>query len=182
MHPSPIPVARRGGTRTPHVPRPVVAPAPPGTTQQRLVDAHPPGLPRVYVPRTRLWQRLDDAVEGSVTLVVAPAGAGKTLGVAGWLRHTASTRADHATWIHADDSWTGERLSGVLTGPARPSSTEPTLVVVDDAHRLPAAALRCIDERLSAAPESLRVLLLSRWTLPLTRLVPELLGDRKSVV
>jgi DNA-binding CsgD family transcriptional regulator len=49
--------------------------------------------------------------------------------------------------------------------------------VVDDAHLLPAATLRGIDERLNAAPESMRILLLSRWVLPLTRLIPELLGN-----
>jgi ATP/maltotriose-dependent transcriptional regulator MalT len=50
------------------------------------------------------------------------------------------------------------------------------LVVVDDAHALPTSTLRLLDERLNQAPDGLRLLLLSRWDLPLSRLVPELLG------
>ncbi|MFD2792216.1 LuxR C-terminal-related transcriptional regulator [Promicromonospora vindobonensis] len=153
-----------------------------------------PRLPRVFVPRPRLWQRLDEAVDGSVTMVVAPAGAGKTVGVTGWLRFTASPHALDAVWVRADDTWTPERLDGVLDGqeldgrdldgqvldrpePAGMSDRSSPLVVVDDAHRLPAATLRRIDDRLNTTPEGLRVLLLSRWPLPLTRLVPELLGN-----
>jgi ATP/maltotriose-dependent transcriptional regulator MalT len=134
-----------------------------------------PHLPRIYVPRPRLWQRLDEAVEGSVTLVVAPAGAGKTLGVAGWLRHTTSRRAEDAVWIQADETWTPEGLGSVLD--LREPGAPPPLVVVDDAHLLPAATLRRLDERLNSAPDAMRILLLSRWALPLTRLIPELLGN-----
>ena len=177
MHPESIPVARRRGTLAPRAPRMMVAPEPSGSTRPLVDDAPPPRLPRIYVPRPRLWQRLDEAIEGSVTLVVAPAGAGKTLGTAGWLRYSASRRAEHAVWIRADDSWTTERLGPVLDAPGHAPGSTPSLVVVDDAHLLPAATLRHIDERLNAAPESLRVLLLSRWALPLTRLVPELLGN-----
>lgn len=157
MHPGPTPVVRRGADPD---------------------DAPAPRLPRVYVPRPRLWQRLDEAAEGSVTLLVAPAGAGKTLGVSGWLRFSASRHAEDAAWIRADDSWTPERLGAFLDlRTARAQGAAPSLVVVDDAHRLPAATLRHLDERLNDAPESLRALLLSRWVLPLTRLVPELLGN-----
>jgi hypothetical protein len=45
-----------------------------------------PALPRTYVVRKRLWEQLDESDAGAVTLLVAPAGAGKTLGVSGWLR------------------------------------------------------------------------------------------------
>ncbi|MDR7384989.1 LuxR C-terminal-related transcriptional regulator [Promicromonospora iranensis] len=192
MNPEPIPVARRGTTLAPRAPRLAVAPDPADSTHPLAAADLAPRLPRVYVPRPRLWQRLDEAAEGSVTLVVAPAGAGKTLGVAGWLRCTASARATGAVWVRADDTWTPEQLGSVLdarvpaTVPDRPPTTvsstvsstlSPTLVVIDDAHLLPAATLRHIDDRLNAAPDSMRVLLLSRWALPLTRLVPELLGN-----
>ena len=103
----------------------------------------------------------------AVTLLVAPAGAGKTLGVSGWLRQR--DRADDAVWVHADPTWDAARLAEVLGDGSR-------LVVIDDAHTLPSAALRLVDHRLTDAPETLRLLLLSRWDLPLTRLVPELLG------
>src|SRR3954451_17058783 len=46
-------------------------------------DARPPHggprLPRVYVPRPRLWERLDRATASAVTLLVAPGGAGERL-------------------------------------------------------------------------------------------------------
>ncbi|MFI9485870.1 LuxR C-terminal-related transcriptional regulator [Promicromonospora sp. NPDC052451] len=170
------PVAARARTTT--ASRPGVAPTMPGPHGRGTPpDRSMPALPRVYVPRPRLWQRLDEAVEGAVSLVVAPAGAGKTLGVAGWLRHTGSGRARDAVWIDADASWTPDRLSAALDGTSHPGAgAGPPLVVVDDAHLLPRATLHHLDERLSSAPTSLRVLLLSRWTLPLTRLVPELLG------
>ena len=48
--------------------------------------------------------------------------------------------------------------------------------MVDDAHLLPLASVRLLDEWLDEAPESLRVLLMSRWDLPITRLGAELLG------
>jgi LuxR family transcriptional regulator, maltose regulon positive regulatory protein len=172
------PSALRGRTSAPRGPRLVLAPGPPGGTRRPGRDSRARPLPRIYVPRQRLWQRLDAAVEGSVTLVVAPAGAGKTLGVTGWLRQTASKHAANAVWISADDSWTPERLSSALDGPGpRAPGTSPPLVVVDDAHLLPGTTLRRIDELLNTAPDSMRILLLSRWALPLTRLVPELLGN-----
>lgn len=49
-------------------------------------------------------------------------------------------------------------------------------MVVDDAHLLPAASVRALNDRLGAEPDRLRVALLTRWDLGLSRLVPELLG------
>lgn len=140
-----------------------------GTPQSRRL----PRLPRVYVPRARLWQRLEAASDSAVTLVVAPAGAGKTLGAAGWLRHTAAPAAD-VVWIHAGAEWSDDRLAGVLDGSATGDARR--MVVVDDAHDLPSDALAVVDRRLNEAPDRLRLLLLSRWDLPLAWLVPELLG------
>jgi LuxR family maltose regulon positive regulatory protein len=133
---------------------------------------HLPALPRAYVPRLRLWSRLDGATQTAVTLLVGPGGSGKTLGVAGWLRR--SGRAADATWISADATWDAERL---LTQLARRTADEPVLVVVDDAHRLPLATVQALDTLLDTAPDAFRVLLASRWDLPFNRLAPELLGD-----
>ena len=147
-------------------------------------DAGPPHggprLPRVYVPRPRLWERLDRATACAVTLLVAPVGAGKTLGVGGWLQHSDAPQTTRAAWIHADGTWLPERLEAVLEAAAGTPDDEaagPRLVVIDDAHALPAASVRLVDDRLNEAPERLRVLLISRWDLPLTRLLPELLGN-----
>ena len=80
-----------------------------------------PRLPRSYVPRPRLWRALDGAVDGSVTLLVAPAGAGKTLGVGGWVAQPTrpDQRRDEAIWIQADSSWQAERLASLLDGASR---------------------------------------------------------------
>ncbi|MFP3712191.1 LuxR C-terminal-related transcriptional regulator [Puerhibacterium sp. TATVAM-FAB25] len=147
-------------------------------TAARVRDAGPPPLPRLFVPRGRLERRLEDAVaESAVTLLVAPTGAGKTVGVAGWLRRSgrAAARERWLSGVGLDP----ERLLAALAGAEGPARAggDPPLVVVDDAHELPPATLRAVDERLNVAPESLRLLLLSRWDLPLTRLVPELLGQ-----
>lgn len=129
---------------------------------------HLPRLPRAYVPRLRLWSQLDEATQGSVTVLVGPAGSGKTLGVSGWLHQ--ATGAAPATWVRADATWTPDRLLGLVKAHAG-------LIVVDDAHDLPLATIRAVDDRMDTDPESLQMLLLSRWDLPFTRLAPELLGQ-----
>jgi len=135
-----------------------------------------PRLPRIYVDRHRLWDRLEEATQNPLTLLVAPVGAGKTLGVSGWLHHTG--RTGRVAWVSADASWDRTRMGRLLDTATRDAEhgSVPELIVVDDAHQLPQATLRLLDERLNAAPLDQRVLLLSRWDLPLTRLVPELLG------
>ena len=125
-----------------------------------------PRLPRAYVPRRRLWAHLDTAADGAATLLIGPGGAGKTLGVVGWLHETG--RTEDTAWVHGDATWTPARLLPLLA-PDR-------LVVVDDAHQLPAATIRALDARLDTDPDSLRLLLVSRWDLPFSRLSAELLG------
>jgi len=135
-----------------------------------------PRLPRVYVARHRLWEQLDRATEGALTLLVAPGGAGKTLGVGGWVTVTRAPYAAGARWVQGDHPHAGEELAALLDRTGRPDAGPP-LVIVDDAQALAPVTLRRLDERLSRSPESMRVLLLSRWDLPFTRLVPELLGQ-----
>ena len=78
------------------------------TTDQKPA-AHPsllhaklrrPPRPPHYVPRPRLHQYLDDLVRGPVTVVVAPAGAGKTSLLAGW----SAERDVVAAWLSLDDT------------------------------------------------------------------------------
>ena len=126
-----------------------------------LVQA--PRLPRVYVPRTRLWKQLDDTAGASVRLLVAPVGAGKTLGVGGWVRNREP--AAQMRWISGDGLWDPKRMAELLDDPGDPGGR--TLVVVDDAHLLPPATLRAVDERLATDPEGLQLLLLARYDVPL---------------
>lgn len=135
--------------------------------QTRVTD-HVPRLPRAYVPRRRLWDRLDEATQASVTVLVGPAGAGKTLGVSGWLREAGTGPA--TAWVRADATWTPDRLLALV-------ESHPGLIVVDDAHELPLATIRAVDQLMDVDPDALRMLLLSRWDLPFTRLAPELLGQ-----
>src|SRR4051812_10403332 len=94
-----------------------------------------PVLPRSYLPRPRLWDRLELATDGAVTLVVAPVGAGKTLGVAGWLRH--SGRAPDATWVAASPDLTTKDLDRLIS--FTDVEGRPRLLVIDDAQVLAGA-------------------------------------------
>ena len=142
-----------------------------------------PVLPRHFVPRDRLWECLDELSRPGVTLLTGPVGTGKTLGIAGWLRARGHDRGeDGSLWLHADEELTPDRLRAVLDRarhrdePSVGSRPAPRLVVVDDAHELPPASVRLVDQLLQQEPDSVRLLLASRWDLPLSRLVPELLG------
>jgi ATP/maltotriose-dependent transcriptional regulator MalT len=142
----------------------------------RRDEAGVPRLPRTYVPRHDLWGRLAAAKDSSVVTLVAPAGAGKTLGVAGWLRDGREpTTPGAVVWLDAGRGVDHAAVATALAD-AVADGGPPRLLVVDDAHALPPSAVRLIDARLDEAPQSMRVLLLSRWDLPLTRLAPQLLG------
>ena len=130
-----------------------------------------PWLPRSYLERPELWAMLDGSTDLGVTMLVAPAGAGKTLGVAGWLQQRES---EPTHWVDGRQQ-TGPALDRLLDESCDREGP-PALVVVDDAHLLPATAVRVLDARLSATPDRLRVVLLTRWDLALSKLVPQLLG------
>jgi len=173
---------------SPTTPTPSSNPHPPAPRGSVPASRRGPRLPRTYVPRPAFWSQLDRATQGPVTLVVAPAGAGKTLGVGGWLQHASAEPGalEEARWVTGDASWDARRIADLLAGDddsgslqdgdIDPQAGSPRLLVIDDAHLLPPSALHLLDQRLSHDPESLRVLLLSRWDLPLSRLLPELLG------
>lgn len=67
-----------------------------------LTKFHQPPLRDARVSRERLHDRLEAHVSSSssITLVVAPAGFGKTSLVSGWLEHSATTRC----WLSLDES------------------------------------------------------------------------------
>src|SRR4051794_2944757 len=54
-----------------------------------------PAFPASVVPRRRLVERLDAAVRGKLTIVVAPAGWGKSV----LLAQGARTRRDRVAWL-----------------------------------------------------------------------------------
>jgi len=59
-----------------------------------------PVVPDHYVRRQRLLRLLDEAVEAPLTLVVAPAGVGKTVLLAGWAAETGAATG----WLSLDES------------------------------------------------------------------------------
>jgi ATP/maltotriose-dependent transcriptional regulator MalT len=149
-----------------------------------------PAQARVQVPRQRLAAELDRVPRHPLTLVVAPAGAGKTSGLAWW---AASTRPK-ARWLVARPGDRPDVLAGALlaaagvdpsTASGRPEETvrllrtttsQPRALVVDDAHHLPSASWALLDDVVTAAPDRLRMVLASRRDTPLPTVALEL-GD-----
>ena len=62
-----------------------------------------PSVPSGFVPRPHLWKKLDEALVHRLTLVSAPAGAGKTTLVSAWVQ---SQRKKGLTfgWLSLDDA------------------------------------------------------------------------------
>lgn len=147
-----------------------------------------PILPRTYVEPARLWQALDDAAGCTVTEVVGPAGSGKTLGVAGWLerrgaedRGPAGPPEPGSWWWTVTPALTVDRLRDLLdcagvTAAGLDGHTAPPRVVLDNAERLSPACVGELQTVLDGTPDRVRLVLLTRWDLPLRRLTPMLLG------
>jgi LuxR family transcriptional regulator, maltose regulon positive regulatory protein len=70
-----------------------------GLTPLVRVKLRPPSVPPHYVHRSRLLGLLDEAVGAPLTLLVAPAGSGKTMLLAGWTEAAALPTA----WISLDE-------------------------------------------------------------------------------
>ena len=151
----------------------MTAPSQPLSTQRTLLDDLP-RLPRVYVPRPRLWERLDRAAESALTMLVGPIGAGKSLGASGWLRD----RGLHgARWVQARPDLGPEDLYALIASTREEEpGLEPRLLVLDDAHLLSRASTQLLDQLVNDDPDRMRVLLLTRWDLGITRLAAELRG------
>jgi LuxR family maltose regulon positive regulatory protein len=95
---------------------------------------HIPLVRRSLVPRQRLLDRMDEALQRRLTVVAAPAGFGKTTLLGEWIEHlkTAASPAVKVAWISLDDGdndparfsaylavalrGTGERLSQADAG------------------------------------------------------------------
>jgi LuxR family maltose regulon positive regulatory protein len=99
----------------------------------------PPAAPPHYVRRGRLLDLLDDAVATPLTLVVAPAGAGKTSLLAGW-----AAELPHAVaWLSLDERdcqpehlWRGvvAALDSLAPGGSGGAGAAPSVLVIDDVH------------------------------------------------
>ncbi len=152
-------------------------------------------VPRVQVPivgRPRVDARLDEAAQGAVGLVCAPAGYGKTVAVSSWLK----ARRRDAAWVTVDAGdddparlWThvaaavarvragaGDDALALLRGivPRVREGTaalatkladddEPLVIVLDDVHLIgDARCLRSIDYAIAILPAHVSVIAVSR--------------------
>jgi LuxR family transcriptional regulator, maltose regulon positive regulatory protein len=172
-----------------------VAPAPAGMPLLASKLAMP-RLPARVVPRPRLFAMLDTGVRGPVTLVAAPAGAGKTMLLGSWI---ASARPPgRVAWLSLDPAdndparfWAYVLAAVHDAGVALPRQVadeplvslvmsclaaldEPVVLVLDDFHELTdPVVLEGVGFLLRHAPEQLRLVLSTRAdpTLPLHRLL-----------
>lgn len=156
-----------------------------------------PRPPKPLVERPRLFELLNEGIEGPLTLISAPAGAGKTSLLASWLALEPREVAwlaprpqlpEAAFWaellaaVHqvAPPRSALRRLAGPRSGTPAPfvvellngfaELEEPMVVIVDDFHLVKGAEISsAIEQLLRAAPASLRLILSTRHdpTLPL---------------
>ena len=70
---------------------------------------YPPPIPTSFVPRPRLLEKLDEALTHRLTLVSAPAGAGKTMLVSAWMQ-SAHKKGAAIGWLSLDDADNDLRL------------------------------------------------------------------------
>ena len=127
-------------------------------------------LPRNWVPRPRLDALLDRAAAGPLTLLVAPAGSGKSVMLRGWVARVAGTGRP-VRWVSArahsglDDQLSLQQALAEV-GPHRDRELTQILVV-DDAHLLTSAELGLIVGALEARPRRLHLILATRRDLAL---------------
>ncbi|HEY5782038.1 MAG TPA: LuxR C-terminal-related transcriptional regulator [Lysobacter sp.] len=151
----------------------------------------PPRLPRAAIDRERLLQFWDEVHDRTAILVAAPAGFGKTTVLLQWRRRwlengaivawlgadgeddparfvTALSHAVHSASGRIDHSRRSgiQKLTDVLSEIAQRGAQ--TVIIIDDAERLPDATLRGpVQYLLLNAPANLSVAISSRVALPL---------------
>ena len=154
-----------------------------------------PRPPKPLVERPRLFELLNEGIEGPLTLISAPAGAGKTSLLASWLALEPRKVAwlaprpqlpEAAIWaellaaVHqvAPPRSALRRLAGPRSGTPAPfvvellngfaELEEPLVVIVDDFHLVKGREIcAAIEQLLRAAPASLRLILSTRHDPPL---------------
>ncbi len=160
--------------------------AEPGTAEAvRLIDSDPPRTPQTLVARSRLYGLLDQSTQAPLTMVVSPAGTGKTVLLSAWSAQLSAGAGAPVLWLAAHDHASLDRYLLLAAGlgsdpePAGATSSvlelisaaldghEPSLLIIDDAHLLPAVQVHTLAEILRKAPDAVRLVLASRRDLAL---------------
>jgi DNA-binding CsgD family transcriptional regulator len=139
-----------------------------------FADRPIPKLSRARVRRPRISERLDQGVGAPLTLIVAPAGSGKTTALAQWVNE----RTAPVTWVTAtsDTAASLARVEAALQDVA--NAQDRAVIIVDDAHRLPSQAWPLIEGWLDSwAPGGANLVLASRRDVPLPVVLLELSGN-----
>jgi ATP/maltotriose-dependent transcriptional regulator MalT len=131
-----------------------------------------PEPPRNLVIRSRLTTLLDECAQQRITILVAPAGSGKTSALAIW----AANLSCPITWIGSIPA--GDPAVALRTTLDESPADERRVVIVDDAHCLPAESWPVIEGWLTHQPGSgASLVLASRRDLPLSLVLLELTGQ-----
>jgi LuxR family maltose regulon positive regulatory protein len=148
----------------------------------------PPALPNDVVVRPRLHAALSAGVEGPLTLVSAPPGAGKTVAVASWV--TSDAAPGPVAWVSLDEGDCDRHRFWRLVAAAldlgvgvprrgEPSATldalchalsaheQPVLLILDDFHEVDHEVAADLDRLLAQGSPALRLVLVTRQDPPL---------------
>lgn len=139
----------------------------PATSQKDVRDrisGQVPQPPLTLVTRERLHSALDLGVRTPLTMLVAPAGTGKTVLLADWVERRRQS-GQPVTWISGQAPGAlGEFLEQAAHAD---TGTVSAPIVVDDAHLLSAADITSLVRSLTGSPPRARLLLATRYDLPL---------------
>jgi LuxR family maltose regulon positive regulatory protein len=131
---------------------------------RQSADGKTPRPPLTLVTRERLHSALDLGVGSPLTMVIAPAGTGKTVLLSDWV--TRRRRAgEPVVWVPGHTPGSLQGFLEQVDGAEGSQLLDP--IVVDDAHLLPASTVAALARVLQEAPHALRLLLATRYDLPL---------------
>ncbi|GAB2614401.1 LuxR C-terminal-related transcriptional regulator [Kribbella endophytica] len=132
-----------------------------------------PQPPLTLVTRERLHTALELGARGPLTLLVAPAGTGKTVLLSDWVARRRQA-GQSVAWLPGQSPDLLRETLQDLVGAEPPTCPDP--VVVDDAHLLPPALVADLSQLLKHSSYAVRLVLATRYDLPLPVAELELRG------
>ncbi|WP_327640405.1 LuxR C-terminal-related transcriptional regulator [Kribbella sp. NBC_00482] len=118
--------------------------------------------PLTLVTRERLHSALDLGVRSPLTMVVAPAGTGKTVLLSDWVTRRRQA-GESVVWAPGQLPGVLDKVLAQVRGADSPIVQDP--IVVDDAHLLPASVVGEVARVLHQAPHAVRLLFAARYDL-----------------